>query len=206
MPACIVNIARKPLEGQSFNVLNAVIGTMESHGLPGNVTMTLTTNLGSGISIIATIRWESFDAFEEFQDSFFANQSSTSRWDETASKCQSVDTNVLEVIKPVDNVPDGFIPKYMVRNIFTAKRGKRSELIDVLIENRESNPGIKGAIFKPIGYIQNVRLTQVFSSLDDVRASLTEVQSPENRGRTDKIIQLTDRIVRPVSRIRYLKN
>ena len=206
MPACIVNIARKPIEGQSFNVLNAVIGTMESHGLPGNVTMTLTTNLGSGISIIATIRWESFDAFEEFQDSFFANQSSTSRWDETASKCQSVDTNVLEVIKPVDNVPDGFIPKYMVRNIFTAKRGKRSELIDVLIENRESNPGIKGAIFKPIGYFQNVRLTQVFSSLDDVRASLTEVQSPENRGRTDKIIPLTDRIVRPVSRIRYLKN
>ena len=56
MPACIVNIARKPIEGQSFNVLNAVIGTMESHGLPGNVTMTLTTNLGSGISIIATIR------------------------------------------------------------------------------------------------------------------------------------------------------
>ena len=206
MPACIINIARKPIEGQSFNVLNAVIGTMESHGLPGNVTMTLTTNLGSGISIIATIRWESFDAFEEFQDSFFANQSSTSRWDETASKCQSVDTNVLEVIKPVDNVPDGFIPKYMVRNIFTAKRGKRSELIDALIENRESSTGIKGTIMKPIGHYQNIRVTQVFDSLEAVRASLAEIQSPENRERTDKIIQLTDQIIRPVIRIRYLKN
>jgi len=35
---------------------------------------------------------------------------------------------------------------------------------------------------------------------------LAEIQSPENRERTDKIIQLTDQIIRPVSRIRYLKN
>ena len=208
MPACIFNIIRRPNEGQSVNVFNAVIAAMEAHGRPGNVTTALTSPqpLGSGVNVISTIRFDSFDAAEEFHDSFLTNETATTRWDETASKCQSVDTNILESIRPVQDAPDGFVPKYMVRTIFTAKRGKRSELIDVLIENRESNPGIKGAIFKPIGYFQNVRLTQVFSSLDDVRASLAEIQSPENRERTDKIIQLTDRIIRPVSRIRYLKN
>ena len=208
MPACIFNIIRRPNEGQSVNVFNAVIAAMEAHGRPGNVTTALTSPqfFGNGGNVVVTIRFDSFDALEEFHDGFLTNETATARWDETASKCQSIDTNVLEVIKPVENAPEGFVPKYMVRNIFVAKRGKRPELIDALIENRESSTGIKGAIFKPIGYYQNARLTQVFSSLDDVRASLAEIQSPENRERTDKLIQLTDRIIRPVSRIRYLKN
>ena len=208
MPACIFNIIRRPNEGQSVNVFNAVIAAMEAHGRPGNVTTALTSPqfFGNGGNVVVTIRFDSFDALEEFHDGFLTNETATARWDETASKCQSIDTDVLEVIKPVENVLEGFVPKYMVRNIFVAKRGQRPELIDALIDNRESSTGIKGAIFKPIGYYENARFTQVFSSLDDVRASLAEIQSPENRGRTDKIIQLTDRIIRPVSRIRYLKN
>jgi len=54
MPACVFNIIRRPNEGQSVNVFNAVIAAMEAHGRPGNVTTALTSPqpLGSGVNVL----------------------------------------------------------------------------------------------------------------------------------------------------------
>jgi len=202
MPACILNNVRKPIAGKEGIVLNRAIGHMEAHGRQGNVTTSFATLRGNGGYVTNTIQFESFDALEEFHDGILSNESATKRLDETASLCQSVETNVLERIKPVEDAPDGFVPKYMVRVIFTAKLGMTRELIEALLETRESTPGIKPAIFRPISNGQRVRVTRVFANLDDVRGALARIQDRETPG---KWLQFTQTIVRPVDRIRYMK-
>ena len=202
MPACIWNIRRRPIAGQEENVLRRAIGHMEAHGLPGNVTTSLATVGDNGGWVTNTIQFESFDALEEFHDGVISNESAQNRLAETASICQSVETNILERIKSAENIPDGFVPKYMARVIFTAKLGMTRELIEALLETRESNPGMKHAITRPISSGQRVRITQVYANLDDVRAGLARVQDP---GTPRKWMEFAQTVIRPVDRIRYLK-
>ena len=153
MPACIWNLRRRPIAGQEENVLRRAIGHMEAHGLPGNVTTSLATVGENGGWVTNTIQFESFDALEEFHDGVISNESVQNRLAETASLCQSVETNILERIKAAENIPDGFVPKYMVRVIFTAKLGMTRQLIEALLETRESKPGMKPAIFLSLIHI-----------------------------------------------------
>ena len=55
MPACIVNIARKPIAGKEGIVLNRAIGHMEAHGRQGNVTTSFATLRGNGGYVTNTI-------------------------------------------------------------------------------------------------------------------------------------------------------
>ena len=95
-------------------------------------------------------------------------------------------------------MPAGLNPKYMLRNVITAKRGRTQELIDVLLEGRKGITGLKPSILKPFGSSQRVRVSRAFDSLDDVSEALNS-QTPRA-----KIIELSDSYLRSVSRIQYL--
>mgnify|MGYP003312434892 CR=1 FL=1 len=202
MPACILNTRRRPIAGQEEAVLKRAIGHMEAHGRPGFVTTSLATLAGNGGYVTNTIQFESFDALAEVHDGILSNESAQNRLAETASLCQSVETNILERIKSVEDIPDGFVPKYMVRVIFTAKLGMTRQLIEALLETRESNPGMKPAIFRPISSAQRVRGTRVFAHLDDVRAELARIQDRETPG---KWVEFAQTAIRMVDRIHYRK-
>ena len=123
-------------------------------------------------------------------------------WDETALLCKSVSTTALEVVVPPENVPDN--PKYMLRTIATAKRGKREALIDLALSMRDRSEGMKPGILKPMNSFQRIRLTRAFASLEDLGASIN-VSNAELGSTLDKFIDLTESVNRSISRIHYLK-
>ena len=95
-------------------------------------------------------------------------------------------------------MPAGLNPKYMLRNVINAKRGRTQELIEVLLEGQKGITGLKPSILKPFGSSQRVRVSSAFDSLDDVSGVLNS-QAPRA-----KIIGLSDSYSRSVSRIQYL--
>ena len=115
--------------------------------------------------------------------------------------CKSVSTEILEIVAPLGGTPSGFTPKYMIRNVITAKRGKTQELIDVLLEMRSGATGLQPSILKPFGSSQRVRITGAFDSLEEVSAALNDQNLPRT-----KIIDLSDSYRRSVSRIQYLNS
>ena len=105
-------------------------------------------------------------------------------------------------VVPPENVPDN--PKYMLRTIATAKRGKREALIDLALSMRDRSEGMKPGILKPMNSFQRIRLTRAFASLEDLSASIN-VSNAELGSTLDKFIDLTESVNRSVSRIHYLK-
>ena len=202
MTAGIMNIIRRPLEGQSKNVLQAAINVMKERDIKGNITSSLGfVNPGDGINVTTTINVDSLSSIEALHDSFFASEEWQDEWDQTASMCKSVVTAVLASAAPPEDVPEN--PKYMVRNIMIANRGKRQELIDFMLEVRKGMDGMKPSILIPLSDAQRVRATRVFGSLEDVSAALINGGSgPEVR--RNKLIELTDSYFRTISRIHYV--
>lgn len=101
-------------------------------------------------------------------------------------------------VTPLAGVPAGLNPKYMLRNVINAKRGRTQELIDVLLEGQKGITGLKPSVLKPFGGSQRVRVSSAFDSLDDVSGVLNS-QTPRA-----KIIGLSNSYSRSVSRIQYL--
>jgi len=203
MTAGIMNIMRRPLEGQSKNVLQAAINVMKERDIKGNITSSLGSlnNPGDGMNVTTTINVDSLSSIEALHDSFFASEEWQDEWDQTASMCKSVVTAVLASAAPPEDVPEN--PKYMVRNIMIANRGKRQELIDFMLEVRKGMDGMKPSILIPLSDAQRVRATRVFGSLEDVSAALINGGSgPE--ARRNKLIELTDSYFRTISRIHYV--
>ena len=203
MTAGIMNIIRRPLEGQSKNVLQAAINVMKERDIKGNITSSLGSlnNPGDGMNVTTTINVDSLSSIEALHDSFFASEEWQDEWDQTASMCKSVVTAVLASAAPPEDVPEN--PKYMVRNIMIANRGKRQELIDFMLEVRKGMDGMKPSILIPLSDAQRVRATRVFGSLEDVSAALINGGSgPE--ARRNKLIELTDSYFRTISRIHYV--
>ena len=202
MATAIFNIVRRPLEGQSKKLLESAIGIMTGHGMNGNVTSSLTSfDPTAGIHVTSTLNFQSLSGLEELQDSFYSNEEMQDAWDETALLCKSVSTTVLEVVVPPENVPDN--PKYMLRTIATAKRGKREELIDLALSMRDRSSSNKAGILKPMNSFQRIRLTRVYGSLEDLSAAIN-VSNAEYGSTLEKFIALTDSVTRSVSRIHYL--
>ena len=203
MTAGIMNIMRRPLEGQSKNVLQAAINVMKERDIKGNITSSLGSlnNPGDGMNVTTTINVDSLSSIEALHDSFFASEEWQDEWDQTASMCKSVVTAVLASAAPPEDVPEN--PKYMVRNIMIANRGKRQELIDFMLEVRKGVDGMKPSILIPLSDAQRVRVTRIFGSLEDVSAALINGGSgPE--ARRNKLIELTDSYFRTISRIHYV--
>jgi len=65
---------------------------------------------------------------ESLIDRFFSDEDAQDRQDRTPGMYKSVRTATFEYVALVEEIRDGFEPKHVVRNIFTAKRGKRGEL------------------------------------------------------------------------------
>ena len=203
MTAGIMNIMRRPLEGQSKNVLQAAINVMKERDIKGNITSSLGSlaNPGDGMNVTTTINVDSLSSIEALHDSFFASEEWQDEWDQTASMCKSVVTAVLASAAPPEDVPEN--PKYMVRNIMIANRGKRQELIDFMLEVRKGVDGMKPSILIPLSDAQRVRVTRIFGSLEDVSAALINGGSG-TEARRNKLIELTDSYFRTISRIHYV--
>ena len=202
MPSGIMNIFRRPLEGQAKNVVQAAINTLKERDIKGNVTSSLTSaGIESGVNIVTTINFASLDHLESIHDGFSNSEQQQDSWDEPAAMCKSVSTEILEIVAPLGGTPSGFTPKYMIRNILTAKRGLTQELIDVLLEMRSGATGLQPSILKPFGSSQRVRITGAFDSLEEVSAALNDQNLPRT-----KIIDLSDSYRRSVSRIQYLNS
>ena len=204
MSGGIINIMRRPLEGQSKNVLRAAINALEQRGVRGNVTSSLTTpDPTTGGNVMTTINHDSLSSMEDQISAFADSEEIQDSWDQTAAMCKSVTTALLEYVAPVEGATEGFQPKYMVRHIFEAKRGRRQELIDAMLETRSGMSGIKPSILKPLGMVNRVRISAVYETLEDVSAALNN-QNPASQKRRAEMIDLTDSYFRTISRIRYL--
>jgi hypothetical protein len=201
MPACFLIVRRKPLQGQRFAVLEASIESFKSNGHRGLVTSSVTT-LEAAHDVTNTIRFDSFDQCEEFQDRFMENEEAHVRWDNISEKCASIDVSVGEIVRPMTNLPQGSENKYIVRHIFTAKPGKRTQLIDLLKENFDSRNAPTN-IVRPIGNINNIRVSRFHENLESIRAQVEFLQSSENKERHERVIELTARVSRSVSRVHY---
>ena len=119
------------------------------------------------------------------------------------SEAFGITTALLEYVAPVESATEGFQPKYMVRHIFEAKRGRRQELIDAMLETRSGMSGIKPSILKPLGMVNRVRISAVYETLEDLSTALNN-QNPASQKRRAEMIDLTDSYFRTISRIRYL--
>ena len=166
MPECMVVMTRRPLEGQVFSVLEeqvqSIASIAQSENTPivrGLVTVTVGNQVPEGIDVTTNLIFRSYPEYDDFQSGLMDNEAYIERFDSIASKCQFVSIDLCEIIRPIEGAPEGFNAKYLVRNVFTAKPGKRSELIDVLVEQRESlTPGSpKANITKPLSSWDQIR-------------------------------------------------
>ena len=202
MSGGIINIMRRPLEGQSKNVLKAAINTLEQRSVRGNVASSLTTpDPATGGDVMTTINHDSLSSMEDQIRAFADSEEIQDSWDQTAAMCKSVTTAILEYEAPVEGASEAFQPKYMV-SIFL-KRGMRQELIDAMLEIRSGMSGIKPSILKPLGMINRVRITAVYENLEDLSTALNN-QRPEAQTQRAKMIDLTDSYFRTISRIHDL--
>ena len=202
MSGGIINIMRRPLEGQSKNVLKAAINTLEQRSVRSNVTSSLTTpDPATGGNVMTTINHDSLSSMEDQIRAFDDREEIQDSWDQTAAMCKSVTTAILEYEAPVEGASEAFQPKYMV-SIFL-KRRMRQELIDAMLKIRSGMSGIKPSILKPLGMINRVRITAVYENLEDLNTALNN-QSPEAQTQRAKMIDLTDSYFRTISRIHYL--
>ena len=166
MYGTLLTITRKPLEGKLLEVLSRTIEGSKANGRPNLVTATVAAPPPNGVDVNQILRLESFEQFEEFQDGFLADDSWTARWDEGASNCQYVSSDLFEVIRPAESGSDSSTPKFLARTDFVSKPGKRSELIDALIDQREhlTSGSPKPNVLKPISSVDRVRATRPFAS------------------------------------------
>ena len=202
MSGGIINIMRRPLEGQSKNVLKAAINTLEQRSVRSNVTSSLTTpDPATGVNVMTTINHDSLSSMEDQIRAFADSEEIQDSWDQTAAMCKSVTTAILEYEAPVEGASEAFQSKYMV-SIFL-KRGMRQELIDAMLKIRSGMSGIKPSILKPLGMINRVRITAVYENLEDLSTALNN-QSPEAQTQRAKMIDLTDSYFRTISRIHDL--
>ncbi len=202
MSGGIINIMRRPLEGQSKNVLKAAINTLEQRSVRGNVASSLTTpDPATGGNVMTTINHDSLSSMEDQIRAFADSEEIQDSWDQTAAMCKSVTTAILEYEAPVEGASEAFQPKYMV-SIFL-KRGMRQELIDAMLEIRSGMSGIKPSILKPLGMVNRIRISAVYETLEDLSTALNN-QSPEAQTQRAKMIDLTDSYFRTISRIHDL--
>ena len=89
-----------------------------------------------------------------------------------------------------------------MRHIYVAKPGKRTQLIEVMKENFDSQDA-PANIVRPIGNSNNIRISRFHENLESIRAQVEFLQSPENRKRYERAIELTARVSRSVSRVHY---
>ena len=205
MYGTLLTITRKPLEGKLLEVLSRTIEGSKANGRPNLVTATVAAPPPNGVDVNQILRFESFEQFEEFQDGFLADDSWTARWDEGASSCHYVSSELFEVIWPVEGGSDSSTPKFLARTDLVSKPGKRSELIDALIDQREhlTSGSPKPNVRKPISSVDRVRATRPFASYSALVESLTQLESPENRSNFGRIVSLSDQITRSVFRIMH---
>ena len=185
MPECMVVMTRRPLEGQVFSVLEeqvqSIASIAQSENTPivrGLVTVTVGNQVPEGIDVTTNLIFRSYPEYDDFQSGLMDNETYIERFDSIASKCQFVSIDLCEIIRPIEGAPEGFNAKYLVRNVFTAKPGKRSELIDVLVEQRESlTPGSpKANITKPLSSWDQIRSGRAFDSYQALAESLSQIE------------------------------
>ena len=212
MPECMVVMTRRPLEGQVFSVLEeqvqSIASIAQSENTPivrGLVTVTVGNQVPEGIDVTTNLIFRSYPEYDDFQSGLMDNEAYIERFDSIASKCQFVSIDLCEIIRPIEGAPEGFNAKYLVRNVFTAKPGKRSELIDVLVEQRESlTPGSpKANITKPLSSWDQIRSGRAFDSYQALAESLNQIESPANRLGWGRVVDLTDQMTRTISKIQY---
>ena len=213
MPECMVIMTRRPLEGQVFSVLEEQVQNITSIAQSGNtpiarglVTVTVGNQVPEGIDVTTNLIFRSYPEYDDFQSGLMDNEAYIERFDSIASKCQFVSIDLCEIIRPIEGAPEGFNAKYLVRNVFTAKPGKRSELIDVLVEQRESlTPGSpKANITKPLSSWDQIRSGRAFDSYQALAESLSQIESPANRSGWGRVVDLTDQMTRTISKIQYI--
>ena len=213
MPECMVVMTRRPLEGQVFSVLEeqvqSIASIAQSENTPivrGLVTVTVGNQVPEGIDVTTNLIFRSYPEYDDFQSGLMDNEAYIERFDSIASKCQFVSIDLCEIIRPIEGAPEGFNAKYLVRNVFTAKPGKRSELIDVLVEQRESlTPGSpKANITKPLSSWDQIRSGRAFDSYQALAESLSQIESPANRSSWGRVVDLTDQMTRTISKIQYI--
>ena len=213
MPECMVVMTRRPLEGQVFSVLEeqvqSIASIAQSENTPivrGLVTVTVGNQVPEGIDVTTNLIFRSYPEYDDFQSGLMDNEAYIERFDSIASKCQFVSIDLCEIIRPIEGAPEGFNAKYLVRNVFTAKPGKRSELIDVLVEQRESlTPGSpKANITKPLSSWDQIRSGRAFDSYQALAESLNQIESPANRSGWGRVVDLTDQMTRTISKIQYI--
>ena len=213
MPECMVVMTRRPLEGQVFSVLEeqvqSIASIAQSENTPivrGLVTVTVGNQVPEGIDVTTNLIFRSYPEYDDFQSGLMDNEAYIERFDSIASKCQFVSIDLCEIIRPIEGAPEGFNAKYLVRNVFTAKPGKRSELIDVLVEQRESlTPGTpKANITKPLSSWDQIRSGRAFDSYQALAESLSQIESPANRSGWGRVVDLTDQMTRTISKIQYI--
>ena len=213
MPECMVVMTRRPLEGQVFSVLEeqvqSIASIAQSENTPivrGLVTVTVGNQVPEGIDVTTNLIFRSYPEYDDFQSGLMDNEAYIERFDSIASKCQFVSIDLCEIIRPIEGAPEGFNAKYLVRNVFTAKPGKRSELIDVLVEQRESlTPGSpKANITKPLSSWDQIRSGRAFDSYQALAESLSQIESPANGSGWGRVVDLTDQMTRTISKIQYI--
>ena len=213
MPECMVVMTRRPLEGQVFSVLEeqvqSIASIAQSENTPivrGLVTVTVGNQVPEGIDVTTNLIFRSYPEYDDFQSGLMDNEAYIERFASIASKCQFVSIDLCEIIRPIEGAPEGFNAKYLVRNVFTAKPGKRSELIDVLVEQRESlTPGSpKANITKPLSSWDQIRSGRAFDSYQALAESLSQIESPANRSGWGRVVDLTDQMTRTISKIQYI--
>ena len=213
MPECMVVMTRRPLEGQVFSVLEeqvqSIASIAQSENTPivrGLVTVTVGNQVPEGIDVTTNLIFRSYPEYDDFQSGLMDNEAYIERLDSIASKWQFVSIDLCEIIRPIEGAPEGFNAKYLVRNFFTAKPGKRSELIDVLVEQRESlTPGSpKANITKPLSSWDQIRSGRAFDSYQALAESLSQIESPANRSGWGRVVDLTDQMTRTISKIQYI--
>ena len=213
MPECMVVMTRRPREGQVFSVLEeqvqSIASIAQSENTPivrGLVTVTVGNQVPEGIDVTTNLIFRSYPEYDDFQSGLMDNEAYIERFDSIASKCQFVSIDLCEIIRPIEGAPEGFNAKYLVRNVFTAKPGKRSELIDVLVEQRESlTPGSpKANITKPLSSWDQIRSGRAFDSYQALAESLSQIESPANRSGWGRVVDLTDQMTRTISKIQYI--
>jgi len=209
----MVVMTRRPLEGQVFSVLEeqvqSIASIAQSENTPivrGLVTVTVGNQVPEGIDVTTNLIFRSYPEYDDFQSGLMDNEAYIERFDSIASKCQFVSIDLCEIIRPIEGAPEGFNAKYLVRNVFTAKPGKRSELIDVLVEQRESlTPGSpKANITKPLSSWDQIRSGRAFDSYQALAESLSQIESPANRSGWGLVVDLTDQMTRTISKIQYI--
>ena len=209
MPNFIMNIRRTSKPGQEGPLIASAIETLNGADAPGNVSFDTSFPVMADHTVTSALLFDSLSDFEKVQDEVIANPERAAQFASTNGLASKVTTTLFRIIEPIEMGQDdqGGMPKYMTRTVLLAKRGKASNVLDLVRGVRSNLPARKPMINMAVsGNPDVVRIVSLFRSLEELETGQARMrENAEYKTALDQLAGLTTMVRQSLARVVHSK-